>query len=344
MSKDKLKKLKETMKSEEKPENYSQKSQNKKQLYIFFLVFFTIISAVIIFGIFKSERVIYLTGGLLGVIFGIIAVIYLWRKKKYGQMNVRNFEFIEKRIPLGKELYVLGTAVPTQEDYPEATEQGIIERTEDHDKLVISDKPEEKINKGLRYGWKFLIGGLGILLSGSGLIITLIYQPAEGDTLIKLLLLLGTILSASLGVFYKGFKELGRQETSESLPTSNISSMAMGLVELKGKAKPTEELKAPFTGEKCAGYHVIVKHHVSSATGGAKHWETIHEEKKMPVFYLDDGTGSIPVDPETAEIELESKFKKRTKNLRKLPEPAQNYVKKGKVRWIKWKEDNPLGY
>lgn len=48
------------------------------------------------------------------------------------------------------------------------------------------------------------------------------------------------MLSLSLLCFYQGFKEYGKVRTIANIPTSNVRSVAMGLVEVKGKAYPLD--------------------------------------------------------------------------------------------------------
>lgn len=348
---EKVEKFKEALETQErtteqtgKIEKDRDKHSRKKEVISYLLVVvpasLMLITGMLGVGSLTTQLILMLIGGI-SVILGPLALYLYWRKKKYGRVTLSKYRFTENIIPLGKKIYVLGTAVPSEEDYSEATQKGIVKKTKEHDMLTISDKSEEEITKSSRYLLKFILGGLGIIASVAGLLFIFMYAPMDED-IGRIILFLIFILITSIATFISGFKELKRQQVSESLPTSQVSSMAMGLVELKGKAKPIERKESPITGKKCSGYQLIVEQYVSSGRSG--HWQVISKTNELPVFYLEDETGKVPIDPEGAEMLIDPEFRQKTKDLRELPEPAQDFLREGGVPEIEWKEDSPVGY
>lgn len=104
-------------------------------------------------------------------------------------------------------------------------------------------------------------------------------------------------------VMYLGFKLMRRRNLVADTPTSKIQSMAMGLVEVTGTARPAgETFRAPFSDEKCLLYTYTVEEYRQQ--GKHKSWVTIDEGKRVAPFRVDDGTGTVLVAPEEAQLEI----------------------------------------
>lgn len=326
-----------------KPEKEKSRDSPRKKETITYVIPITIGLVILILGIITNTFLLTITGIIISIASPFILLLY-WRKKKYGRITLKKYRFTEKIIPLNQELYILGTATPTKEKYEEATENAIVKRTDEHNTLVISDKKEEELTKSTKYAKKLILGGLGLIL----LLPITLYLFISGlwiDIDVRNTLVLGFLIFLSAGMFIKGFQEMKFQQTAESTPTSKISSMAMGLVELKGKAKAkTKKVKSPFTGKKCATYQAKVEKYIHGGRNSRGRWVTIKKLEKRPIFYLDDGSGKVPVDPTEADIKTHVEFKKKTKNLKELPEPAKETLKEGKVTDIEWKENSKVGY
>jgi hypothetical protein len=98
------------------------------------------------------------------------------------------------------------------------------------------------------------------------------------------------------GLFVKGMRVWNERRRLMNKPTAKVDSVAMGDAELCGQVKAEKVLQSPFSGLDCVycsykveepqknGWRVIEKGHISS------------------IFYLDDGTGSILVNPEGADF------------------------------------------
>jgi hypothetical protein len=81
------------------------------------------------------------------------------------------------------------------------------------------------------------------------------------------------------------------------LPTSKIRSLAMGLVEVKGRVAMGEPLKAPLSEKDCIGYRYTIED-ISKDDEGKESFSITHDETICHRFAISDGTGSIPVRPE----------------------------------------------
>lgn len=93
--------------------------------------------------------------------------------------------------------------------------------------------------------------------------------------------------------FFQGFRDLKIKRTIQNIPTSKISTGAVGSdVEIKGRVicEPDKLVTAPITQTLCALYsmeiQVLVKRKNSS------HWKTIDRYYSNEGIYLDDDSGS----------------------------------------------------
>ena len=113
----------------------------------------------------------------------------------------------------------------------------------------------------------------------------------------------------------------------EATPTSNVSSVSKGFVEVKGSAQPVAELlKSPFSEAECVYYCYKVKKHAGHS------WLQIAYEESPDPFYVQDDTGKILVKPAGAEVHLKTDRKYQsswTGNLGNQPGFARELSKIG---------------
>jgi E3 ubiquitin ligase len=102
-------------------------------------------------------------------------------------------------------------------------------------------------------------------------------------------------LGAGLWLFWQGLRALRTVRLIENTPTARIRSMAMGLVEVRGRPQARSTMIAPFSGHPCAYWQVDI-----SVRGRNKSWSVIHRNASGNPFYLEDDTGSALVYPEGA--------------------------------------------
>ncbi len=85
-----------------------------------------------------------------------------------------------------------------------------------------------------------------------------------------------------------------------SLPTSKIRSLAMGLAEIEGKLEMIQPVKSPIGNKECIGFrHKIESIHRNK---GKESFSTIFNEIVCNPFFIVDDTGKIEVNPEKLEF------------------------------------------
>jgi len=110
--------------------------------------------------------------------------------------------------------------------------------------------------------------------------------------------------SAGLFSFLHGFRAWRRLRLIEDTPTAKVRSMALGRVELEGRAEARSELEAPLTGLPCVFFRYEIEEERRS--GRHRRWTTIARgDSNAQGFYLADETGRVLVDPTGAELALD---------------------------------------
>jgi hypothetical protein len=113
----------------------------------------------------------------------------------------------------------------------------------------------------------------------------------------------------------------------ESIPTSTIRSLALGLVEISGHAHSVESLlSSPFSGLPCVFYSYAVEERVGS--GKHARWKTISKGTSEQPFSVSDATGRVLVMPLDAELILPDKRTYRNSWLGELPSSAIDGLKR----------------
>ena len=129
------------------------------------------------------------------------------------------------------------------------------------------------------------------------------------------------LAAGTLGAFWlfaDGWLVRQRKHLIESIPTSTIRSLALGLVEISGQAQPEENLlSAPFSGIPCVFYTYAVEERVSS--GKLTRWETIAKGTSEQPFFVSDTTGRVLIVPLGAELILQDERTFRNDWLEALP-------------------------
>jgi hypothetical protein len=115
---------------------------------------------------------------------------------------------------------------------------------------------------------------------------------------------------AGLFWFYKGFRVYREYRVLADTPQIPIRSMAMGLVEIHGKAKGQLTVLSPVTKTPCFFYKVEIERWVRDKNGG--HWSHAATHAAGVRFYLEDATGKVLVDARGAEYDLIQSAKRET--------------------------------
>jgi hypothetical protein len=115
---------------------------------------------------------------------------------------------------------------------------------------------------------------------------------------------MGVGAGAGLVAFVHGFRAWRRLRLIEDTPTARVRSMALGRVELQGRAGARVELEAPLTGLPCVFFRYEIDEERRS--GRRRSWTTIARgDSNAEGFYLADETGRVLVDPTGAELQLD---------------------------------------
>ena len=107
---------------------------------------------------------------------------------------------------------------------------------------------------------------------------------------------------AGLYYFYRGFRVFRQYRVLRDTPESPIRGIAMGLVEIHGKATGATPVPSPITKSPCFFYIVDIEHWVETRNGGR--WDLIATDADGPKFYLEDDTGKVLVDAHHAQYNL----------------------------------------
>ena len=166
----------------------------------------------------------------------------------------------------------------------------------------------------LFFGFAFVLGGL-VLVAGIGKAMRSAQWSQPPDQTL-LYLAAGTV--GGFGLFVYGWMVHQRKRLIESIPTSTIRSLALGLVEISGRAQPEEGLlSSPFSGLPCVFYSYAVEERVGS--GKNARWETIANGTSEQPFFVSDATGQVLVVPLGAELILPDERTSRSSWLGELP-------------------------
>jgi hypothetical protein len=135
------------------------------------------------------------------------------------------------------------------------------------------------------------------------IILGLIVAAGVGDDLLAVLssysMAAGVVPAiAALGLLWSGFYFVRLKRRVENTPTSKIRSIAMGLVEVHGRAQRLYALVSPMTQAACVWYRLR-----KYCQDSNKNWKLVKEIDSSHVpFQIDDGTGRVVVDPAGASV------------------------------------------
>ena len=146
------------------------------------------------------------------------------------------------------------------------------------------------------------------------------------------------LLIAGLLIFYNSLKNLKKKRLFENIPTSKMRSVAMGLVELKGKINTADDLlKDPFDNKDCVYWSVHIEEHVKR--GKNHRWVTRHKASESIPFVLSDDTGSVLVQSNKADmsnVKRDSEYETAFFFSDSLPLKVRQYCDKKNVKYKGW--------
>jgi hypothetical protein len=135
-----------------------------------------------------------------------------------------------------------------------------------------------------------------------------------------------------IGAFFWGFTCLRRKRLIENIPTSTVRGMALGLMELIGKAEKKTNIISPLEGVECVFYRYKVERYKKSGRSGS--WVTLAKGDSCDSgFYLDDGTGTVLVAPKGAELILPLDYEYVTNFGSGMPVNLIRFMEKHNLRY-----------
>ena len=132
--------------------------------------------------------------------------------------------------------------------------------------------------------------------------------------------------------FFWGFTRLRRKRLIENIPTSTVRGMAMGLVELIGKARRLKTLRGPLSGFDCVAYRYLVERYEQRGKSGS--WVTIAQGDSFYCpFWIDDGTGKVLVSPPAAELILAVSYEFKTGLGKNIPDNLIEFMNAHNIKY-----------
>ncbi len=112
-------------------------------------------------------------------------------------------------------------------------------------------------------------------------------------------------------LFFKGFRSYRRYRLLADMPRMPARSVAMGLVEVEGIARPDRVITSPISRTPCVYYRVEIEA-AEEEKGGHLSFSRVGNDTCCEKFYLEDETGKILVDPEGADLDLNHTIRRET--------------------------------
>lgn len=112
------------------------------------------------------------------------------------------------------------------------------------------------------------------------------------------------LIAASAYCFWRTWRFINHIRLIEDTPTCKIRSAPQGYVELEGLGKLMDgpPIIAKLSGLPCVWYRYKIEEYVATGKGNEHRWQTIDKGTSTEVFWLEDNTGRVVIDPEGADI------------------------------------------
>ncbi len=114
--------------------------------------------------------------------------------------------------------------------------------------------------------------------------------------------MIGLVLAFGLFTFFRGFFDLHDSRVLADTPRSKCRSVALGLVELAGRAAGQDTLPSVVAGIPCYCSKVVVECY--DETGESRGWRKVNEQELKLPFYVEDETGRVRVAPSGCDLTL----------------------------------------
>lgn len=122
----------------------------------------------------------------------------------------------------------------------------------------------------------------------------------------KIAFLVGLFGVVALVCAWRAWRSLHSARTIEDIPTAKARSAPQGYVELQGVGRLMDgpPIVAPLSGVPCTWYRFRIEERRTYYDKGRRRtqWVTIREGVSDQMFWFEDDTGRVAVDPEGAEV------------------------------------------
>jgi hypothetical protein len=111
-------------------------------------------------------------------------------------------------------------------------------------------------------------------------------------------------------VLWESYKRLHVFHLILDTPTSKVRSIAMGIVEVKGKPYSHEYMVSPYSWNNCVQYaYYIYEYKITdySKPLTSRKWVKVNSGQHRIPFYVSDNTGSVLVQPMGADLNVRMK-------------------------------------
>jgi len=142
----------------------------------------------------------------------------------------------------------------------------------------------------------------------------------------------GIALAGGWWLVKTGFERRKQRQLMEDTPTEKTQSLSVGPSEIKGTAVTAdrEPIPAPFSNDDAVlAKYEIKEYRESNDDDQGGSWQTSEEDVVHTPFYLDDGTGSVLVEPHdeaTYDLEPEDWTEIYVDSAAKGPQPVRDFV------------------
>ena len=185
------------------------------------------------------------------------------------------------------------------DDRESEVDQGIVTEKEYAEK----DLPAPPERPPVERHWQRVLFPLAAFVAA-----TLLTVNGQGNRFVQLFIEYGVSTGIAPGLlaafsFWGGLYFTGLKRHIENTPTSKIRSMAMGMVEIHGRARRLYALVSPMTQRSCVWYRLR-----TYRKDNKNRWKLVRQINSNHVpFQIDDGTGRVVVDPNGASIEAKTR-------------------------------------
>ncbi len=117
---------------------------------------------------------------------------------------------------------------------------------------------------------------------------------------------IGLTALASAYCGFRSWRHLHKARTIEDIPTAKARSAPQGYVELEGAGRLMDgpPIIAPLSGLPCVWFRYRIEEQITTEHRGhtQTRWQTVSSGVSTEVFWLEDDTGRVAVDPEDADV------------------------------------------